>query len=134
MKAQRHLSRVISMQVLYACFLKGPKDIDKEIDITIDSSDQKISDDSFIKGLVHGVIDNLEDIREVISSHSHLQTLKTVDPLSLSILCLGVYELKFSTTKLPPAIVINEAIILAKAYGKDTAPSFINGILSKSVE
>ena len=52
-----------------------------------------------------------------------------VGATELAILRLGLYEMKFSQTD--KAVIINEAIELAKELGSDQAPKFINGVLDK---
>lgn len=49
-----------------------------------------------------------------------------------TILRLAVYEMKYDET-VPEKVAINEAVELAKKYGSDDAPSFVNGILAKLV-
>ena len=50
--------------------------------------------------------------------------------VDLSIIRLAVYEIKFEDD-IPTKVSINEAVELAKAYGTDDSPSFVNGILAK---
>lgn len=47
--------------------------------------------------------------------------------IDLAILRLAVYELKYSDT--PPKVIIDEAVELAKRYGSENTPSFVNGVL-----
>jgi N utilization substance protein B len=54
-----------------------------------------------------------------------LSRLSTVDK---SILRLAVYQLKFCSD-IPPRVVINEAIELAKKFGSHKSPPFVNGVL-----
>ncbi len=56
-----------------------------------------------------------------------------INKIDLAILRLSVYEL-ISDLKIPPKVVIDEAVELAKEYGSDSSPSFINGVLGKIVE
>ncbi|MHC4639566.1 MAG: transcription antitermination protein NusB, partial [Planctomycetota bacterium] len=51
-----------------------------------------------------------------------------LSPVDKSILRLAVYQLKFCPD-IPPRVVINEAIELAKRFGSDKSPSFVNGVL-----
>jgi N utilization substance protein B len=51
-----------------------------------------------------------------------------LSPVDKSILRLSVYQLKFCTD-IPPKVVINEAIELAKKYSTDKSPAFVNGVL-----
>jgi N utilization substance protein B len=51
-----------------------------------------------------------------------------LSPVDKSILRLSVYQLKFCTD-IPPRVVINEAIELAKKFSTDKSPAFVNGVL-----
>ena len=53
--------------------------------------------------------------------------------VDLTILRLAVYEIKFDE-EIPDSVAINEAVELAKMYGADNAPSFINGVLAKIIK
>lgn len=55
-----------------------------------------------------------------------------INKIDLAILRLAVYELSIEKTE-PPKVIIDEAIELAKEYGNDTSPSFINGALGKII-
>ena len=52
--------------------------------------------------------------------------------VELSIIRLAVYEIKFEED-IPMGVAINEAVELAKKYGTEEAPSFVNGVLAKMV-
>ena len=56
-----------------------------------------------------------------------------INKVDLAILRLGVYELTIDTTQ-PERVVIDEAIELAKEFGNDASPGFINGALGKLVK
>ena len=45
----------------------------------------------------------------------------------------AVYEMFFAAEKLVPNVAINEAVEIAKIYGTDDTPRFINGVLGKMV-
>jgi transcription antitermination protein NusB len=56
-----------------------------------------------------------------------------INKIDLAILRLAVFELKVEQTQ-PPKVIIDEAIELAKEYGGETSPSFINGALGKLIK
>ena len=53
--------------------------------------------------------------------------------VDLSIMRLAVYEMKYDD-EIPVRVAINEAVEIAKKYGQDNSPSFVNGILAKVAE
>lgn len=85
--------------------------------------------DEYIKEGYAGVLANLSAIDELISSASKGWKISRLARVTLSLLRLAVYEMCFA--KLPYHIAINEAVELAKVYGEDKSPKFINGVLNK---
>ena len=75
------------------------------------------------------VLANKEKLDEILKPHLKDGDLSKVGATELAILRLGLYEMKFSQTD--KAVIINEAIELAKELGSDQAPKFINGVLDK---
>jgi N utilization substance protein B len=82
----------------------------------------------FAERLVRGTVSDLRDLDPLIAAaaaHWRLDRMAVVDRL---ILRLAVYELR-RELETPPAVVINEAIELARTFSGDEAASFINGVL-----
>ena len=50
--------------------------------------------------------------------------------VDLTILRLGIYEILYDE-EIPTGVAINEAVELAKKFGQDTSPAFVNGVLAK---
>lgn len=78
------------------------------------------------------VIRHLPEIDERISGHSRGWKIDRIAKAELAILRLAVYEAVYDDT-VPVGVAINEAVELAKQYGDDNAPAFVNGILGKIV-
>ena len=70
-----------------------------------------------------------QKLDEILNPHLKDGDFSKVGATELAILRLGLYEMKFSQTD--KAVIINEAIELAKELGSDQAPKFINGVLDK---
>lgn len=89
-------------------------------------------DDAYSKFAVdcaNGVQQNLQEIDEIITSHlSKKWTLRRIDRVTLSILRLAVYEMKY-LDEIPDSVSINEAVELSKKYSGDEEYRFINGVL-----
>ena len=47
---------------------------------------------------------------------------------------MAAYEMFYSDEKIPPAVAINEAVEIAKIYGGDSSPAFVNGMLGTLVK
>lgn len=83
----------------------------------------------YIEMTYSGICREMEQIDEMISRHSGSWKLERLSKVTLALLRLGVYEIVFNP-EVPNAVAINEAVELAKVYGEDEAPSFLNGILA----
>ena len=58
-----------------------------------------------------------------------------INKIDLAILRLSVYELiSNQKVKVPPKVVVDEAVELAKEFGSDASPGFVNGVLGKLIE
>ena len=80
--------------------------------------------------LVTGVRSNQLRIDEILAQYSEGWTLDRMPPLDRAILRLGIYELLWCEA-VPPAVVIDEAVELAKTLSTDESPKFINGVLAR---
>lgn len=84
--------------------------------------------------LVKGVIENKPAIDELISKYAKDWDISRIPKADLSIFRIAIYEMYFSTEDIAPNIVINEAVEIAKIYGDDDSPRFINGVLGQMVK
>lgn len=83
----------------------------------------------YMRLLVEGVLEYLAEIDQIIAEHSHDWKVERMAGVDRNIVRIAVYEMKFSQEEITPNIVINEAVELAKTFGSDKSPRFINGIL-----
>jgi len=86
--------------------------------------------DPYLTRLVRGVIDNLEELNAVIRRHSTNWRLERMAIVDKNILRLASFEL-FHEEDVPRKVAINEAIEIAKKYGSEDSPSFVNGVLDR---
>ena len=84
--------------------------------------------DDFARKEAEGVYANIDAIDGVISENLRGWTISRISRVALSILRLAVYEIKYSE-EVPTSVAINEAVELAKKFGTDDDPSYINGVL-----
>lgn len=77
--------------------------------------------------LVDKVLSKKEEIDKKIKKAAPTWPVDKLNKIDLAILRLALYELE--NEKTPPKVVIDEAIELAKEFGSDASPSFINGVL-----
>ena len=131
MISQRHLSRIAAMQSIFSLLHKPQSDFLSEIQYISNELPEKLKSYDFSLELTEGAFAFREKTEELIKASTRDNDLEKIDPLTLSILLLAVFELQFSPNKQPAAVVINEAVELAKEFGKETAPSLVNALLSK---
>lgn len=81
----------------------------------------------FARGLVSEVRGHAAEVDEMIDSHARNWRLSRMAAVDLNILRLGSYELLFTDT--PVAVIVDEAVDLARRFGSDPSPAFVNGIL-----
>lgn len=123
---RRRRSREYALQLLFQCDLNG--DAPEEALETFWSG-REATDDvrRFAESLVHGVIDQGETIDARIRRASDRWRLERMAVVDRNVLRLGVFEL--SAAESPPAVVIDEAIEIAKRFGSGDSGKFIHAIL-----
>jgi N utilization substance protein B len=89
----------------------------------------KLTDLSFAKDLLNGIMENLSKIRAIISTEAPEWPIERIAPVDRVVLEIGAYEILFSKD-VPPVVAINEAIEIAKVFGDLNSGKFINGVLS----
>ena len=124
--ATRHQARESIITLLYAEDIGNPG-IEKFIDELFEEKKIRNQQKEFALGLYHGVKEQLSGIDETINLHLKEWNLSEIGMLERAILRLGGYEILYS--ELDNAVVINEAIELAKKLCNETSPKFINGVL-----
>ncbi|MFO0724676.1 MAG: transcription antitermination factor NusB [Myxococcota bacterium] len=85
----------------------------------------------YAEALVRGVVTNQDAIDEALqkaSTHWRLDRMARVDR---NLLRLGAYEILHAGEEIPRKVAINEAVEVAKRFGTQESPAFINGILDR---
>ena len=124
----RHIARVSAFQSLIAITVSGSADYERVFDYVIKEFSPELKDKDFAKKLFFGVLDSRTDIDAELQKFAPkwpIEKLCSVERCSLEI---GAFELMFTDT--PLAVILNEAIEIAKMYGDETAGKFVNGVLS----
>ncbi len=115
------------MQALYQLDVQGPDAFDSLsqffIEQDVDNSTRELASD-----WTKGVWENLGQCDELITVSTIKWQFARLSPVDRSILRLAVYQLK-CCSDIPPKVVINEAIELAKKFSTDKSPAFVNGVL-----
>jgi N utilization substance protein B len=88
---------------------------------------------AFIERLVRGVHANLAEIDALLTRASHHWRLERMARVDRNLLRLAAYEMRFCDD-IPAKVAINEAIEIAKRFGAQETPAFVNGVLDRLLE
>ncbi len=91
-----------------------------------------LAPNSFTEELAYGVEENQEKLDAVISGCVRGWSLKRLSKVALALLRMAVYEILL-VDSIPASVSINEAVELAKTYGGQGDPAYINGVLGTVV-
>lgn len=134
MASNRHLGRIVALQTLYEFEFRTQSD-DTTADVkeilkrNLDRYDTAIKDTKFVEALVKGVLKEQVALDAKIQPIAPDWPIGQIARIDRTILRIGVYELLHQAEIVPPKVVINEAVELAKAFGSDNSSKFINGVL-----
>ncbi|MEG0805560.1 MAG: transcription antitermination factor NusB [Lachnospiraceae bacterium] len=88
------------------------------------------SDEIYIKQKFNAMLEKLPEIDLAINKISEGWKTSRMCKVDLTLIRLAVYEIQYDQ-EVPTSVAINEAVELAKKYGTDESPSFVNGVLAK---
>jgi N utilization substance protein B len=83
---------------------------------------------TFAQSIVAGVIEHTPRLDAIIAKHAPEWPVEQLAIVDRNILRIALYELQYAED-VPIKVAVNEAVELAKLYGSDTAPRFVNGVL-----
>lgn len=124
---RRTKARELAMQGLYQLDVQGSDLLER-----LDEFFREADADNFARKLASdwtkGAWENLKQCDELITAATIRWQFARLSPVDKSILRLAVYQLKFCPD-IPPKVVINEAIELAKKFSTNKSSAFVNGVL-----
>ena len=134
MASNRHLGRIVALQTLYEYEFRthaGDEHIDlaEILSRNLERYESAIEDKQFVDGLVHGVLDTVDDLDTKLQPIAPEWPIDQIARIDRAVLHIGLYELLHSADSVPPKVVINEAVELAKSFGSDNSSKFVNGVL-----
>lgn len=124
--ATRHQARTAVVGLLYAYDL-GNTNIANFADEILEEDKIRNKQREFSHSLFKGTVENLEMLDEKISENLKDWEYSDIGKVEKAIMRLGAYEILVANTD--KAIIINEAVELAKKLADDKSPQFINGVL-----
>jgi len=121
----RYKSRQHALQVLFQCDLR--RQSPREAIEASEESELPPEPDRFMEELAEGTAARREEIDRLIAQHSEHWRLERMAAVDRNILRLAVYEMLAVET--PPAIVIDQALELARRFSGEESVPFVNGVL-----
>ncbi len=115
------------MQALYQLDVQGP-DVFEILGRFFTEADTDESVRKLALDWTKGTWENLKQCDELIVASTIKWHFTRLSPVDKAILRLAVYQMKFCPD-IPPKVVINEAIELAKKFSTDKSSAFVNGVL-----
>ena len=129
----RSAAREQAFKLLYSLEIQK-ENLQEQIELYFEN--EEISNEKtkeYINNIVNGIEKNISEIEPKISENLKKDwKLDRISKINLVLLKLAIYEILYTET--PYKVVINEVVELAKKYGDDTSPNFINGILASIVK
>jgi N utilization substance protein B len=133
----RHRGREVALQVLYAIDLAAAEADRQEMPSGDPQAEifDRISENfvvptpvmAFARALVKGVGERIDELDEILGVHARNWRVSRMAVVDRNVLRLAVYELRDTDT--PVAVVIDEAVDLARRFGSESSASFVNGVL-----
>ena len=129
--SSRSKARKRAVDAIYAADLRKESPVDLLGVTQVQVADRQNQEEifSYAKEIVEGVIDNHSEIDDLLETYSEGWSIERMPNVDRAILRVGIWEIVYSDT--PNAVVVNEAVDLAKEYSTDESGGFINGLLSR---
>lgn len=126
----RNEAREKLMQIIYEMDASKALLEDNAIETASSIIKERLSGNHIARGnvIVGNIIDNLSDIDETINKHSTKWKTTRMPKVDLAIMRLAIGEIRYND-EATDAVVINEAINMAKKYSTDNSAKFIHGVL-----
>ena len=127
----RRQSREIALQILFQTEYAPQISFDDLV--SIHGAKMEASVISYADQIVRGVLAHKESLDKKIQEASRHWKIERMGGVDRNLLRLALFEIFHATEMIEPKIAINEAIEVAKIFGSQESPSFVNGILDQVV-
>lgn len=132
----RSEGRNLAFELLYSLEIQKVEKEERQEQIQLFIQEGEIEEEKamqYIEQTINGIFLQQAEIEKMISQNlKEKWDIGRISKVNLALLKLGIYEMVYS--KLPYKVVVNEVVELAKKYGEDTSPSFVNGILANIIK
>ncbi len=123
----RRKSRELALKVLYQMEHGGSPE--QALSLFADNFPAPARLWDYAQEAVRGISQNSQEIDALLNQASQRWRLDRMPRVDRNILRLACFEMLFAQGRVPPKVAINEAVELAKLYGGEQSPAFINAVL-----
>lgn len=127
--SRRQLREAI-FKLLFRVEFHPASDRKEQEEFFLEEEPMQEKDEMYVRNKYEQVIVLLQEIDQGLEEHSKGWEISRMGKVDLTIMRLAVYEMLYDE-EIPNAVAINEAVELAKKFGKEESPSFVNGVLAK---
>lgn len=128
--------RELTFELLYSLEIQKNEKSEYSEQIEMFLNEQEINQEkakTYINQTILGINENEEEILKLISQNlKEKWDISRISKVNTALLKLATYEIVYA--KLPYKVVVNEVVEIAKKYGDENSPSFINGILANIIK
>lgn len=118
-------------KMLFLIEFNGKDEMPEQIEFYLDKIEElSDTDREYIVKKHEAIVEKVEEIDEILNTHTTGWKTTRMNKVDLTILRLAVYEIQWDED-VPAGVAINEAVELAKKYSGEEGPSFVNGVLGK---
>ena len=125
--SERSKAREVAMQTLYEVDASRHT-VETSLAARVDAWGLSKEAASYARELVIGVVNELEEIDGLIHSFAPTWPVDQLPSVERNVLRVAIFEI-ISGAGTPPKVAVNEAVELAKSFGSESSPKFVNGVL-----
>jgi N utilization substance protein B len=129
---QRRLARRLALQALFEIDSVGHSP-GAVVDERLSYSNPGEQGATFLRWLVSGVVRHLDELNRIIARFAPEWPVEQLAIIDRNILRLALFEIGSRDSDTPAKVVINEAVELAKIFGSESSPRFVNGVLGSAL-
>ena len=123
----RRDTRILSLQIL--CEVDT---VNHDVEIVLSqirhNNEMSSKDDQFVCKLVNNVLENLQQLDNMIITYAPSWPINQMPVVDRNLLRMAIGEIEWVSST-PNKVVVNEAVEIAKIFGSERSPSFVNGVL-----
>ncbi|MBD5501241.1 MAG: transcription antitermination factor NusB [Lachnospiraceae bacterium] len=118
-------------KLLFRIEFNSKEEMQEQTEFFFEEENQTDTEDAtYVTEKLNRILEKLSEIDRALNEKVQGWNTERMGKVDLTILRLAVYEILFDDT-IPLGVAINEAVELAKKFGQDSSPSFVNGVLAK---